>query len=446
VSKRTALWSVAVLVVLGALALVALLGGDDAPEHRPTTERATTHRATTAGLTSDRAATVGENPALPEPSVTAPPVRMTAASDPDPIGDGTATLTGRVMRDGTPLTSYGLIVTRNINTGMWSTPHSVRAKDGRFTLERVRAGTWNVFVGAPDIARKQVMAVKLVADQVTDLGDIDVDGGLRITGRVTDGTRPIAGATVKIAMSGMSGFTIKDAATGEMLSKPTPESESLAGRKSVTTDANGRYTIDGVLPDIGSRRMWIEASHPKQGAAVRTQLPDDDATIDFVLGATGALDGRISVEASQQVNARARRIDGLERGTSGRTDAEGRFHFEGLQPGDYEVLVMGPPGLPIWQPVRIKVVANQRASVTFASPANGITVEIVATRCSAMTLRPRDSTQFIDILAHIHRCDDGRAVLEQVEPGPYSLCRMKDCIPIDVAKTPARQRIDGQSL
>ena len=99
-----------------------------------------------------------------------------------------SSITGRVIFDGKPVPYYGVIVTSSLDDLWGAAPAALRAADGRFTRSGVAPGSWIVSVMGPGFANKVISGIDVKEGKVTDLGDVVVDRGIRVRGRVTDGS------------------------------------------------------------------------------------------------------------------------------------------------------------------------------------------------------------------------------------------------------------------
>ena len=260
-----------------------------------------------------------------------------------------AILTGRVLLAGEPVPYFGFAVTDDV-TDTYTRPTPVRDEDGRFTNKDATPGVVVVVIVGPGFARKVIDKVQIVAGQTTDLGDITVEHGETIRGRVVDerGTG-IAGATVSV-VGGGSSFS----ATGLHL--------MMQGESFATSDASGNYELFAVPPSTEART--VKAAHPTRGASQYTVLAIGQSSIDIVLNATGAIDGTVTAnDVSLAVAILSE--DGRAR-YYGEVDTLGRFSFPALPPGEYEVDLIGHTRFP--RATGVIVTAGKTATVGFGAP------------------------------------------------------------------------------
>ena len=347
------------------------------------------------------------------------------------IADGT-TVIGRVLLDGKPMTYYALVISEpgEMNWRQSWMPTTVRTADGRFREKGVAPGKRVVVVAGPGFARKVIEDVEVTEDEVTDLGDINVDRGLTIKGRVIDYTgAPVAGAAV--AVEQMAGVRIGDA-KGLSL--------ALQGDGSSISAPDGTFQVLGIPPVTGPRaRNQISARHPQRGTAPPRELPAGDATVELVLLATGAIDGKV-VGASdyQWVRAAATEKGGAHE--SAELASDGSFTFEGLPAGDYDLTPVRNGSWGFRQPpIRVTVLANQRITAT-VTHLRGIHLTIRSNEpCADSFLFAPDDVR--GWRSH-QPCNGNFAELVDVQPGAYRACLDRnDCKQIVVTPQPARQTV-----
>jgi protocatechuate 3,4-dioxygenase beta subunit len=340
-----------------------------------------------------------------------------------------ATLTGRVLFEGAPMPYYGVLLTESPQFPFIGDPRGVRAADGRFTLRNVQPGTWGLVIMGPRSGRKTLENIEIAAAKVTDLGDIVVPRGLRISGTVRDTSgAAVDGASVSL---------------GRKSDEPTQLQQWFHGTYETTTNAQGAFLFDGVVSSVApkGRPSQIMAMHPRVGTSVPRPVVDRDANMDLVLVATGGIDGVVEGltdrASSVFAHATATRADA----GAAPIDATGSFRFDGLPPGEYTLSMIPLPGKSVPPPVTVTVVANQRARTKLVMPRDTVQVilKILGGTCTAIVLRtPGDahSTNFA-------QCAAGAATYEGVAPGSYEACPGGEgCTSITVAAAPATQTFE----
>lgn len=266
------------------------------------------------------------------------------------VSTATATLKGRVLRDGAPVPQFA-IVRKGLAAYRWITdPAVICALDGRFTLIGLREASCSVHVLALGSAWASTDTMELQPGAIHDLGDIALQPGLRIAGTVrNEAGQPIEGARVAIG-SRLYDDTLRNAVEGNF--------ETMSG-------PDGTFLLDGI--HLWDPRARISASHPLHGASLEHPLAGTDETLPLVLVATGAIDGVIEPHSLMHGGVIVRG-DSPEAGSrSVRVRPSGVFAVENLVPGDYTVALVERPSWPRRQ-VRATVVAGQRSHVRMPPP------------------------------------------------------------------------------
>lgn len=192
---------------------------------------------------------------------------------------------------------------------------------GRFTIEDVPAGTWDVYVEAPSHPIARAADVRVEAGQAAQL-QVRMERGLGLAGRVlarSDG-RPIAGAEVEVLATGGAG----------RLYNPD--------RGGATSDADGRFELGGLAPGsytvTARHRDWAEAS---ESVSVGEESP---APVELRLAHGASVVGQVTSGGRPMAGAtvtlsadggRGHWYEAESPATS--TDEDGRFAFEHLKPG-----------------------------------------------------------------------------------------------------------------
>jgi hypothetical protein len=220
---------------------------------------------------------------------------------------------------------------------------------GEYELRDVEPG--RVYVSASVSMRKQLGRTVDVPANSDVTVDFDFPRGARVTGRVTQRGRPIAGAWLE----------------------PRPATESKLYNYGASTSATGDYVIED-LPH-GEYTIWI------QGFRSRPFQVSGDTV--FNIDATPQLAGRILedagkvpiVEAELGVRAadpRASRVRAFDR-----SDHYGRFAMAGLEPGEF-ILTVYKTGYELY-----------RERIAYASPMTDMTIRL--SRGAGVQLRALDA-------------------------------------------------------
>lgn len=204
---------------------------------------------------------------------------------------------------------------------------TVTNAEGLFEYGGVPDGVYDVYVRSPRFAATKVPGVEVRKGEVADLGEIALDEGGRVTGRVLasgDGSA-VSGARVRI-VQGLSRF----------MDRRSPDAKPVQ-----VTGADGRFEFNG----LKSGTLTLEVKHtdfvveritgvdPQNVETSRDLVVELDVgaeVVGFVSDATGAAQRGMQVYLmSQGGSSRDNR--------TAHTDNDGNFYFRGVAPGDYIV-------------------------------------------------------------------------------------------------------------
>jgi protocatechuate 3,4-dioxygenase beta subunit len=209
------------------------------------------------------------------------------------------------------------------------------AEDGSFVLEDVPAGRWTVEAFAPGFQPGSAAAVTVGESESSDAVEVRLTKGGVVSGRVLESRtgRPVLDATVRVEPSG------GERRMGMM------RMGGDGGDDETSTDADGRYELSALAPGT-----WVvTASHPEWSEATATvEIKDAPATADVRLGRGGSIGGTVlggtRPVAGAQVTLSPSGDSGMRMGgfmgggeQSALTDEGGRFRFERLNPGRYQL-------------------------------------------------------------------------------------------------------------
>jgi uncharacterized GH25 family protein len=305
---------------------------------------------------------------------------------------------------------------------------------GRFELE-APAGPVVLRVTGPALVQKTVADVAVKAGETTDVGTITVEKGRSVSGRVlrADGGA-VAGAKV-LGGSQLMG-TGSDVAAGGLFSPP--------GQKSTTSGEDGGYVLAGV----GARGLVLVADHPTEGRSNMVRVPggDTSVTVDLVVRASGALEGKVTAGGKPLPEAVVMATpQQAARGTfMVQSGEDGSYRYDKLSPDTYRVTAMRRAGM-LGASMHSKVVtveAETTARVDLEVPASGISVVMAAKPPAGVTL----STAQLFLVSGTFRAPNAEVfterfgelgagathqgfmmkgkphTFENVEPGSYSAC------------------------
>jgi uncharacterized GH25 family protein len=221
-----------------------------------------------------------------------------------------------------PVTSFELAVTSRSGGGslVVETPPLVRTftgEDGSFALDDVPGGTVQIVAKAAGYAVGRAPAVIVEEGKSAEGIEIALVAGVRLTGRVTGpDDAPLSAALVR-------------------LETEDDPSIVLTGPISASTDAEGRYALDGLEPGRRSFRF----SHDGFMSVRRTaQLATEETHLDVRLTTGTRIGGIVVTEAGSPVaDATVRAVSAVSAGYSSvtGTDSSGTFAFEDMAAGHY---------------------------------------------------------------------------------------------------------------
>ena len=254
---------------------------------------------------------------------------------------------------------------------------------GQYRLENVEAGEYRlevahasrqmpavfeIAVGAEDLVRDLDLSVSVIQGRVTDEQGEPLAGVRVHAERASDGQGPQAMMISVMAFAG-------DEGGGEVVSVQ----DGSLGAVRTTTDADGRYELRGVQPDVDLVvRAESSAAQPGQSEVVRLGPDQTRAGVDLVLVPAG----RIEVLAFAGNGKPARNVlvtaifegQGEGQRKSGFIENGGRTALEGLAPGPWRVTArsvgqLGPDGDGAVIPDQvIDVAVGATATATFTFP------------------------------------------------------------------------------
>lgn len=205
----------------------------------------------------------------------------------------------------------------------------VQDDEGRFALDGVPAGTWDVEASAPGYEKARAGAVTLEEGGQATGVEVRLRRGATLSGRVIEegSGRPVADAEVSAEPQG-----------GEPRFRFGDDEEGGA-----RTGPDGRFELTGLAPGAYS----VSATHPDFAEASESaQVKGPSATVELRLGRGSRLAGVVAsggrpvAGASVVLSAAGEGFGGPfgPGAQSVTSDDAGRFRFERLTPGRYTVL------------------------------------------------------------------------------------------------------------
>lgn len=234
------------------------------------------------------------------------------------------TVTGRLVGEkGVPVAGLVMVVEVDgaalSNSYRWSVPDAETSASGTFVLDGAPAGASVLEIKAPGYGNKRIEVTGDARTRRVDLGDITLETGLAIRGRVRSGKLGVAGAEVTAFHEG----------------------PGAGGVQSTVAEADGGFTLGGCEP--GKYRMWVDAD----GYARGTMNAEAGAeNVDIVVEPAGSITGLVADRGGAAItaynataSARARDSDEPVIRQDDSPDPEGRFLIERLAAGTYSVAV-----------------------------------------------------------------------------------------------------------
>lgn len=239
--------------------------------------------------------------------------------------EGGVEVSGRVVDEGgAPVASAR--VSLRAGPRSWNQPDAATGVDGSFTLAGVADGTYRV------VADKEGFASSREGVEVTVAGN------------------DVSGIEVKLSTGGaivgqLSGLDFTELSQVQIW--------LMSGRRAGQVSPDGSYRIDHVAP--GEHRVTASLAGGSRQAEGRVTLEPGapEARLDLEFGDGLTLTGRVlrNGEAARGLNVMVSGAGSTNR--HGDTDHQGRFRFEGLEAGRYELLVYGYRGSRHREPVEL---------------------------------------------------------------------------------------------
>lgn len=204
-------------------------------------------------------------------------------------------------------------------------PVAVEAPDGRFAIEEVPAGKWQVVVTAKGYQPGRAAGVVVEEATTTDGVDVRVPRGSRLEVLVLDARTRKGVPDARVAVLSETG---------------APAFGGLGfGDGDLRTDVDGKAFAEGLAPG----KVTVSVDHddytPGNQSAV---LAEEGGRVEVALSHGGSLGGVVLSETRQPVSGAEVSLEGgsargraFGAGSGTATDGSGRFRFDHLAPGRY---------------------------------------------------------------------------------------------------------------
>ena len=227
--------------------------------------------------------------------------------------EGGVEVRGRVVDEGgTPVASAR--VSLRAGPRSWNQPDAVSAADGSFTLDGVADGTYRVIADKQGFARSREGVEVTVAGSSLSGIEVKLTAGGSIVGQLS-GLDFAELSQVQISLGG--------------------------GRQAGQVSPDGSYRIDHVEP--GEHRVTASLSGGSRQAEGRVTLEPGapEAQLDLEFSGGLILTGRVLRNGAAASGLNVMLSGGGLSSRHGDTDHQGRFRFEGIDAGSYELQVYG---------------------------------------------------------------------------------------------------------
>ncbi|RMF74465.1 MAG: hypothetical protein D6738_06355 [Acidobacteria bacterium] len=329
---------------------------------------------------------------------------------------------------------------------------TISATDGTFVVDSLSPGRWRLSIAASGFARATVEGLDVAeGDAVVEAGDVVLAPGETLAGVVLDETgAPVDGAEVRVLEPerGPRRGAMRLFGGGE---RTPPDA---------VTGPDGWFTVADLAPgrpvDVEvTRRGYVDASLPRVGIPRPEPLEIRLVAASTVSGRVLDPEGRPVADATVMLERRRAVMRGgfsavIQMAEDTRTDQDGAFRFEGVEPGKIQLsaqatdfrsatreftVTEGEDLEDVVLPLEPAATVTGHVTRPDGSPAIGVWVGPVAggetVRGPARTAAPTDG--------------DGAFVLSGLEPGPVSLEARDDAglrTVRDVDLEPGLNRVD----
>ena len=295
-------------------------------------------------------------------------------------------------------------------------PSVLSDADGLFLLEGLDAGSCRAIVRAPGFATWRRDGVE-PDDAGLDIGDVELDAGLTVVGRVTDRSdRPITGAVVEITEAAAYAYfaetTVRTDHDGYFRAERLPVGEwkvtarhgDQKARETVSGEAFETVEVDLRLGGIRiDGEIWLGDQRAPGGTLVLTTAGAQAAGV---------------VVMMQRVTA-DRQIFGIDREPVQFTvNGDGRFGGSGLEPGRYHASYTPPDGgaAPVTKALDVPRVESFQCAIQYADAAvDGVVVDADGRPVAGASVVASAGDGVQELSAFTDA--DGRFAVRGLEPG-----------------------------
>jgi len=208
-------------------------------------------------------------------------------------------------------------------------PEAKTDQSGLFDIIKLEPGTYSLIVSAPDFADKTLEGLTLAENDA------------------------IADLIIELSQGGSLAGTVRDLA-GKPLAKRMIVAVGPGGQKFAQTDEQGKYAITNLKEGIYTAGA-IEVSGEMMGmGASRSDMHfvevenDKETRLDIVVGGPLKVYGKVTLNGEPQaglvvmVQTSPKKMAATKsmKQASGRTDEDGRYEIDNLQPGEYGLAVV----------------------------------------------------------------------------------------------------------
>lgn len=186
---------------------------------------------------------------------------------------------GRVLLEGSPVEYFGTVLSKSYASVSQPPVMIHRSRDGRFSLEGIAPGAWDLIIVGPGFARKILSNLEIHESKTLDLADVSVSRGFAIKGRVLDATGPVGSASVKL----MQGVESED-----------PMTDLVRGNHITNSNSNGDFEIDGFsIVDMAGRKARLTVTAPNGAMSFVEYVGAGNQQITVMVEPTGSIEGTV---------------------------------------------------------------------------------------------------------------------------------------------------------